>query len=262
MTLKEAIDIRHSRRSYTPKTLSGEAIEALTDIITQANETENLHIQLITSGAKAFSNLLKTYGLFSGVHTYLAIVGPAGDTRAQQLLGYYGELLVLTAQTFGLSSCWVGATFDHGNARAQVRPGEKLYCLITLGYAKESTSLGEKLALSMKGRPHTAEQIMKYRSGRMDAAVADGHNGSGASNRHDHQISGRAPRWFLDGIDAVLKAPSARNRLPVHFTLEQGIVTADCIPNGGYEYIDLGIARLHFEIGADYIFYDLRTRRR
>lgn len=237
MTFKEAIDIRHSRRSYTPKTLSGEAIEALTDIITQANETENLHIQLITSGAKAFSSLLKTYGLFSGVHTYLAIVGPAGDTRAQQLLGYYGELLVLTAQTFGLSSCWVGATFDHGNARAQVRPGEKLYCLITLGYAKESTSLGEKLALSMKGRPHTAEQIMTCRSG-------------------------GAPRWFLDGIDAALKAPSARNRLPVHFTLDQGIVTADCIPNGGYEYIDLGIARLHFEIGADYIFYDLRTRHR
>lgn len=260
MTLKEAIDIRHSRRSYTPKTLYGQAIEALTDIITQANATENLHIQLITGGAKAFSSLLKTYGLFSGVHTYLAIVGPAGNTRAQQLLGYYGELLVLTAQTFGLSSCWVGATFDHGNARAEVRPGEKLYCLITLGYAKENTSLGERLALSMKGRPHTAEQIMTCRSGGAERA-AD-HHGSAAAADIGHNHPGGAPRWFLDGIDAVLKAPSARNRLPVHFTLDHGIVTASCIPNGGYEYIDLGIARLHFEIGADYIFYDLRTRQR
>lgn len=276
MTLKEAIDIRHSRRSYTPKTLSGQAIEALTDIITQANTTENLHIQLITGGEKAFFSLLKTYGLFSGVHTYLAMVGPAGDTRAQELLGYYGELLVLTAQTFGLSSCWVGATFDHGNARAQVGPGEKLYCLITLGYARENTSLGERLAISMKGRPHTAEQIMtcrwggthhsedtgdRYGSDKTHRGEDTGDDDWQAGDRHGSGKTDRseAPRWFLDGIDAVLKAPSARNRLPVHFTLDQGIVTASCIPNGGYEYIDLGIARLHFEIGADYLFYDLRT---
>lgn len=235
MTLKEAIELRHSRRSYTPKRLSGQIIETLTKIIDEANSDAHLHIQLITEGEKAFSSLLKTYGLFSGVHTYLALAGPAGDTRAQQLIGYYGELLVLTARQYGLSSCWVGATFDKSNARADVAPGEKLYCLITLGYAKDSTSLGEKLALSMKGRPHTPEQIMTYKG------------------------AGPAPRWFMDGIAAVLKAPSARNRLPVHFTLKNGSVTAECIPNGGYEYIDLGIALLHFEIGADYIFYQLRT---
>ncbi len=235
MTLKEAIDVRHSRRSYTPKRLSGQVIHTLTNIIDEANR-EHLHIQLITEGEKAFSSLLKTYGLFSGVHTYLAMVGPKDDPQAQQLLGYYGELLILTASQHGLSSCWVGATFDQGNTRADIAPGEQLYCLITLGYAKDHTSLGEKLALSMKGRPHTAEQIMEYRG------------------------TGPAPQWFMDGIRAVLKAPSARNRLPVHFTLKHGIVTAACIPNGGYEYIDLGIALLHFEIGADYIFYPLRTR--
>ena len=44
----------------------------------------------------------------------------------------------------------------------------------------------------------------------------------------------------------------------VHFSLKRGIVSAWADKNGGYENIDLGIAKLHFELGADYIFYDLR----
>lgn len=233
MTLKEAINLRHSRRSYTSEPLPAAAVASLMEVIDAANSEDGLHIQLITNAPKAFASLRKTYGLFSGVHSYLAMVGPAGDILAQQRLGYYGELLILKALEFGLGSCWVGATFDKSCAQAQTAPGEKLYCLITLGSPKENFSLGEKLAKSIVGKhDHDAAQIMTCK--------------------------GQPPLWFRQGIDAVLRAPSARNRLPVHFTLENGIVSADVQPNNGYEYIDLGIAKLHFEIGADYIFYDLR----
>ena len=236
MTLKEAISVRHSRRSYTEQPLPQDVIDALNTIILQANIEDGLHIQLITNEPKAFGSFMKTYGLFSGVHSYLAMVGPQEDTKVQEKLGYYGELLVLTAQTLGLSSCWVGASYDRNSCKADISSGEKLYCLITLGYAKEKAGFTERLAKSFISKPNrTAGQHM--------------------ANEGNIPL----PPWFMQGMDAVLKAPSAMNKLPVRFIFTNGIVTAQTTTQTGYEFIDLGIAKLHFEIGADYIFYDLRT---
>lgn len=237
--LKKAIEQRASRRSYTSDPILQSDVSKLNAIICEANAHPGarLHFQLVTGAKKAFSSFFKTYGLFSGVHSYIIAAGPKDDPKAQQLLGYYGELLVLTAQSMGLSSCWVGATYDKSQVSIPVNADEKLYCLITLGYAREKHSMGERLARSVMHRQsHTAGEIMEY-----------------------HGL-GQAPGWFMDGITAVLKAPSARNKLPVHFALKQGCVSAWATPNGGYENIDLGIAKLHFELGADYIFYDLRKK--
>ncbi len=237
MTLKEAMSARVSRRSFTSTPLSSEAVTALHTIINQANTEDGLHLQLITNEPKAFKSFMKTYGLFSGVHSYIAIVGPKDDPQAQQLLGYYGELLILTAQTLELGSCWVGASFDRNNCTAVVNEGEKLYCVIAVGYPKEKTTLTQRLAQNAMSKiSHDSQQI---------ATVKGNYP---------------APAWFNQGIDAVLVAPSAMNKLPVHFTYENGIVTAKATTNTGYENIDLGIAKLHFEIGADYIFYDLRSK--
>ena len=59
------------------------------------------------------------------------------------------------------------------------------------------------------------------------------------------------PDWFITGMEAVQKAPSAINRQPVLFTYKDEIVTAaiDDITKEGFAF-DLGIAKLHFEIGA------------
>lgn len=50
---------------------------------------------------------------------------------------------------------------------------------------------------------------------------------------------------------AVQKAPSAVNRQPVVFTYKGGIVTALVENTVGDGFaLDLGIAKLHFELGA------------
>lgn len=237
MTLKEALNARVSRRSFSSTPISSEAISALHTIINQANTEDGLNLQLITNEPKAFKSFMKTYGLFSGVHSYIALVGPDNDALVQQLIGYYGELLVLTAQTMDLGTCWVGASFDRNHCAAIVNEGEKLYCVIAVGYPKEKTTLTQRIAQNAMSKIcHESQQI----------ATVKGNN--------------PAPAWFNQGIDAVLVAPSAMNKLPVHFTYENGIVTAKTTTNTGYENIDLGIAKLHFEIGADYIFYDLRSK--
>lgn len=65
------------------------------------------------------------YGKFSGVRNYIACVGPASPDLDEKV-GYYGEYLVLLAQSLGLNTCWVALTFSKGKTPCTVGPGEKL----------------------------------------------------------------------------------------------------------------------------------------
>jgi hypothetical protein len=63
-----------------------------------------------------------------------------------------------------------------------------------------------------------------------------------------------APDWFLSGMLAVQKAPSAVNRQPVFFSYKEGKVSAwidalDELADDSYA-LDLGIAKCHFEVGT------------
>jgi hypothetical protein len=65
-----------------------------------------------------------------------------------------------------------------------------------------------------------------------------------------YTAEGDVPDWFLQGMRAVQKAPSAVNLQPVLFHYLMGIITADVKETLHMQLVDLGIAKLHFEIGA------------
>lgn len=232
MDNKEALLHRTSRRSYTGEPLDVKTIETLQSYIEQYNTRSGLRIRLITDGADAFNGLSKSYGMFSRVTAFIAMIAPTEDAATAQRIGYYGEKLVLDATCMGLGTCWVGGTFDRKSLTHQLAPDEKLYAVITVGKIAAQLTLKERMitaAIHRKQRPP----------------------------EHFYDTSHRLPQWFLDGIAMVNKAPSAANRQPVYFELKDGIVTGKTTIQTGYELVDLGIAKLHFEIGADYIFYDL-----
>ena len=59
-----------------------------------------------------------------------------------------------------------------------------------------------------------------------------------------------APDWFRRGVECAMLAPTAMNRQNFHFTLlpnNKVKATAKPAPFAG---LDLGIAKLHFELGA------------
>ncbi len=105
MTLQEAIVARHSVRQYQEKPLESDIIKCLNEEIAICNQKGGLHIQLVLDEPKAFTGGMVKYGRFVGVRNYLAMIAPKG---ADEAVGYYGEHLVLLAQTLGLNSCWVG----------------------------------------------------------------------------------------------------------------------------------------------------------
>lgn len=220
MNLIEAIEARHSVRKYIVKPIPQEIIDTLQAKVEECNKLGNLHIQLVTNEPKAFKGKM-AYGTFSGVTNYFAMVGAKADDLAERI-GYYGEQLVLLAQTLGLNTCWVGLTYNKVKEAYSVEDNEKLCCMIALGYGNEP-------GRTMKRK--TVEQV---------------------SNASD-----TTPKWFHDGVVAALLAPTAVNQQKFHFEYlgaqtdnihrvkaEKGFSLL------GYTKIDLGIAKLHFEIGA------------
>ena len=219
MTLLEAISARHSVRKYLDKEIPADIIAALQNKIMECNKIGHLNIQLVKNETKAFTGML-SYGSFSGVKNYLVMVGKKSKDLDERV-GYYGELLVLFAQTLGLNTCWVGLSYRKVPEAYNVGKDEKLVCMIALGYGET------------QGVPHKIKSA------------------EDASNASDI-----TPSWFKKGVEAALLAPTAVNQQKFSFEYvgmsnnRHQVRAKKGISMIGYTHIDLGIAKCHFEIGA------------
>lgn len=211
MDLKEAMKLRHSVRHFTDRPLEETAAAQLEKAVKDVNSESGLHIQLITDEPEAFQANEPHYGSFAGCRNYLALIGPSGR---EEEIGYYGEKLVLTAQTLGINSCWVALTYKKGKAKFEKAPGEKLYMVIALGYGEN------------QGVPHKSKSVKE---------VSD--------------WAPSSPYWYRDGIEAALLAPTAMNQQKFFFVREGEKVKAKA-GLGFYTKTDLGIAKYHFELGS------------
>lgn len=211
MTLLEAIELRHSVRNYKDESISQESVDVLKKEIEKINKENGIHIQLILNEPKAFHANKPHYGMFSGVKNYLAIVGPKGQ---DEKLGYYGEHLVLLAQTLGLNTCWVASTYSKIPDAFKVDQGEKITDVIAIGYGTN------------QGRAHKSKSFEKVTI-----------------------VEGEIPDWFRKGVNAALLAPTAINQQKFTFILKDGKVQV----KGGLGFCiktDLGIVKYHFELAA------------
>ena len=208
MDVLEIMRARHSVRQYSKKKIEGEKREILIGLINECNKESDLNIQIIFDEPKCFDSIMAHYGKFSGVENYIALVGRKGD-RLEEKAGYYGEKIVLKAQELGLNTCWVAMT--HGKSAAKIKKGEKLACIIALGY-------GVTQGVAHKNK--SVEQLCNF--------------------------SSDMPDWFSKGMEAVLYAPTAMNQQKFYITLENGEVSVKA-GKGFYTKMDLGIVKYHFE---------------
>lgn len=219
MTLLEAISARHSVRKYIDKDIPADIIAALQEKVAECNKEGNLNIQLVQNETRAFTGML-SYGQFSGVKNYIVMVGKKSKDLDERV-GYYGEQLVLYAQTLGLNTCWVGLSYRKVPDAYNVGKEEKLVCMIALGYG-ETQGVGHKIK--------SIEEV---------------------SNASDI-----TPSWFKRGVEAALLAPTAVNQQKFSFEYvgmnnnRHQVKAKKGISMIGYTQIDLGIAKCHFEIGA------------
>ena len=214
MELLQAIYERHSVRAYEDRPLAAESVQALEQYIGQLNAESGLHIQLVKNEPKAFDCTLAHYGKFSGVSNYFALVGQ-DNAALDELCGYYGEKLVLYAQTLGLNTCWVALTYKKIPDAFRVETGEKLGIVISVGYGKTQG---------------------KVRPSKSAEAVSD--------------LAADSPDWYRRGVEAALLAPTAVNQQKFRFALRGEQVAAKALPFAPCGKIDLGIVKCHFELGS------------
>ncbi len=220
MTLKEAIERRHSVRDYIDRPIGAEALAELRARVAEANAEGGLHIQLVTDEPRGYGRGL-AYGTFKGVSNYFVMAGPKGPDLDERI-GYHGERLVLEAQALGLNTCWTGLTYSKTKGAYELEPGERIACCIALGYGRTQ---GTRRKSKAPGQ---------------------------VSNAGDD-----TPAWFMEGVKAALLAPTAMNQQ--RFRFEYLGSDGDGKPTVraergfspfGYTLMDLGIAKCNFEIGA------------
>lgn len=221
MTIQEAIEARHSVRAYTGQPLAADVVEVLEEKIRELNEKGHLHMQLIRNETKAFQGKLAKYGKFRGVNDYIVMAGQKADDLDERI-GYYGEQLVLLAQTLGLNTCWVGLSYSKVPGTYVLEAGEVIEAYISIGY-------GETQGVSHKIK--SVEQV---------------------SNAND-----LTPSWFRQGVEAALLAPTAVNQqkfffeyIPARDGKPVRVLAKRNFSLIGFTQMDLGIAKCHFEIGA------------
>ena len=221
MTIQEAIEARHSVRAYKGEPLAADVVEVLEERIKELNEKGHLHMQLIRNETKAFEGKLAKYGKFRGVNDYIVMAGQKADDLDERI-GYYGEQLVLLAQTLGLNTCWVGLSYSKVPGTYVLEAGEVIKAYIAIGY-------GETQGVSHKIK--SVEQV---------------------SNAND-----LTPSWFRQGVEAALLAPTAVNQqkfffeyIPARDGKPVRVLAKRNFSLIGFTQMDLGIAKCHFEIGA------------
>nr|WP_318703350.1 nitroreductase family protein [uncultured Acetatifactor sp.] len=75
MELSEAIQKRHSVRSYEERAIEKNTRDQLLSFIDQCNQESGLHMQLVLDEPKGFDGFMAHYGKFSGVKNYIAVIG-------------------------------------------------------------------------------------------------------------------------------------------------------------------------------------------
>lgn len=216
MTELEAIKARHSVRKYIDKPIETTKVATLRAEVEKLNAESGLNIQLVLDEPKCFSTGMWKYGQFSGVNNYFVMAGPKGK-EAEEKIGYYGEKLVLLAQTLGLNTCWVGLTYKRSPEHFTLRDGDIVHCVIALGYG------------TTPGVQHPMKPVEQF-----------------------YESNGLAPEWFRAGMEAAMLAPTAVNQQKFKFILHDGnkVEAKTLFSMAGYTNIDLGIVKYHFEVGA------------
>ena len=214
MTHFDLMKERHSVRQYTDKKIEPQKREILNSFVEQCNKESGLHIQIYYEEPNAFNSFMAHYGSFKGVHNYIAIIGKK-QKNFEEKCGYYGEKVVLKAQEIGLNTCWVAMTYSKGKSAIQLKEGEKLCCVIALGYGQT------------QGNAHKSKSI--------DALC---------------HVDGEMPEWFQKGMEAAILAPTAMNQQKFMITLNEKGISAKA-GLGFYTKLDLGIVKYHFELGAN-----------
>ncbi len=217
----KAIEMRQSRRTYTAHPLDNATMQVIRELVDIVNKSSGLDFRFIEDASFAFT-------LFTGKFSMIALCGEDSE-KARIKLGYFAEMIALECVYHGLGTCFVSGTYNENKVLEALHlPKEtRLYAGLVIGNVKPKLSAKEKLMYNITHKTSKTYQNMFEACDR------------------------KLPPYYEKAMKLVEMAPSGTNSRPVHFRYENGVISAYVDEPYSEKSIDLGIAQLHFAIGAE-----------
>jgi nitroreductase len=231
-----AIETRRSRRHFDPaRPIESEISTALDTVCKQFRPFPHARTCLVTDSVHdVFKGIVGGYGKIKDSPAFIAFIGNMDSPYVQEEVGYTGEGVILEATALGLNTCWVGGFFKPESVAShiEISKNERVLSVTPVGYTLGNGSIEEKIMTGF-GRTHKRLPVLRLVSGT--------------------DIE-KSPEWVKASVEAARLAPSAVNRQPWSFNLEDNCIRVS-VRTGGLEFnvskrLDCGIAMLHIEIAA------------
>jgi len=230
-----AIEKRISRRRFDPSLpIAPEVLGDLDTVCHQFAPFSCARSVLVTHSAESvFRGFVGGYGKVTGAPAFIAFLGNMDDPFVQEKVGYTGEGVILEATALGLSTCWLGLFKDETVASiVKLHNEEQVLAITAVGYGITARHWQERLMTGFV-QSHNRLPLSKLARGLPDE---------------------QWPGWVRRSLEAARIAPSAMNRQPWSFKVQEDGVTVS-VRTRGPEFrvskrLDCGIAMLHLEVAA------------
>ncbi len=231
-----AVEKRRSRRHFDASQLiAPDKLSALDTVCKQFVPFPGARSCLVTDSVEGvFRGIVGSYGKIKDAPAFIAFIGNMDSACVQEEIGYTGEGVILEATALGLNTCWVAGFFKPESVASlvEIKSNERVLAVTPVGYARRFESLEEKLMTGF-GRTHRRVPISRLISSLTQDSL---------------------PEWIRASIQAARLAPSAVNRQPWGFHVEDDGITV-YVRTSGPEFtvskrLDCGIAMMHIELAA------------
>jgi hypothetical protein len=231
-----AVTTRRSVRSFSGHFVDGRTLSVLREFCERLPGRRVARVAVLEQvPPELFTGLLVgSYGRVIGAPSALLVIGSTSERSVQESMGYLGEAALLQATALSLGTCWVGGSFDRALASTltDLDATERIFAVSPLGYPRDRPRPGERVMKAMVRAKHR----------RPVTEIAPGFDAE------------RWPAWAAEGVRLARIAPSAINRQPWRFELEPDSMLVSVVRRGTEgsvsRLLDVGIAMLHFEVGA------------
>lgn len=250
--LKSTIDARRSARSYKMIDVDKEVIESIKDFANSISVPFDHNVEIKFFSADPTKIL---YSIMTSPPDNVAFVAET-DIISISKVGFIGELLILFAQSKGISTCWYGhyklselerlmphlqstdqlkeANMGYGYSKG-VTTGRRAICITPLGYYEE-------------GGLRLVDRITKKTSSFKRKEIREL-----LDNPNDYE---KLSADVLYALDLGRKAPSAANSQMWRFGFEDSFKTITVAMPIGYKHfkwehpnVDIGICACHIWLG-------------
>ncbi|RCX18823.1 putative nitroreductase [Anaerobacterium chartisolvens] len=244
--ITEIIRDRISVRTYSNKAVTDDTVQKLDIFLKEltASQTAGLRLTSIaaSTGMQGGASRLGTYGMIRGASRFIAAVVEKSSNDLERL-GYLFEKAVLYATSMGLSTCWLGGSFNKGDfsKALSIKENEEIPIVSPVGYAKEGRDI--------------VGSLVRFSAGSANRKAWDEIFFSGS---FEGKLSRRDAGDYGEALEMMRLAPSASNKQPWRVVESDGKYHFYLRHTKGYgkmlgydvQRIDMGIAMCHFEMTA------------